>query len=154
MSTDRTYQNVPERHPRAEPWYDQATGETVTHGLNTGLAHLGLLFVSFFCTTLLPPQHFSSTFHTNINTQLEQKCLLLETVKATLTRALEPTVRWDPGFRGETLVIVWTRDKTCWRWPGWMVNHIIMQGNHYCSRDYGTGSNGSGQGDAYHYSNS
>ncbi|KAE8159260.1 hypothetical protein BDV40DRAFT_273791 [Aspergillus tamarii] len=29
------------------------------------------------------------------------------------------------------------------------------QGNHYCSRDYGTGSdsNGPGRGDAYHYSN-
>ncbi|KAG2413060.1 hypothetical protein HFD88_010619 [Aspergillus terreus] len=29
------------------------------------------------------------------------------------------------------------------------------QGNHWCSRDYGTGSdsNGAGRGDAYHYSN-
>ncbi|PLN76982.1 hypothetical protein BDW42DRAFT_177617 [Aspergillus taichungensis] len=29
------------------------------------------------------------------------------------------------------------------------------QGNHYCSRDYGSGSNsnGAGRGDAYHYSN-
>ncbi|KAJ9200928.1 hypothetical protein DTO166G4_7589 [Paecilomyces variotii] len=28
------------------------------------------------------------------------------------------------------------------------------QGNHYCVRDYGTGSNSNGQGsDAYHYSN-
>ncbi|KAJ8103345.1 hypothetical protein POJ06DRAFT_236278 [Lipomyces tetrasporus] len=29
------------------------------------------------------------------------------------------------------------------------------QGNHYCSRDYGSGanSNGGGRGDAYHYSN-
>ncbi|KJK60704.1 hypothetical protein P875_00053104 [Aspergillus parasiticus SU-1] len=37
-----------------------------------------------------------------------------------------------------------------------VAEYYMKRGNHYCSRDYGTGSdsNGSGRGDAYHYSNS